>query len=364
MLKNRDTKRWTILEYKNLLLFPYRIVQENGRRKSKIIDENELRTKYPKTWQYLLENRKILENRERGKMRNNPYWYGYIYEKNHDKFELPKAVGKTLANRSTFAIDNSGKFYLTCGAGGGYGIITKEKWRDQVSVKFLVASLNSSIADWRVKQIASEFEGGFYSYDKNAIRTLPIKLPSTDEEKALVEEIEDTVEEIIDLLKKHHLVRSLWEEWSEKLGNKKLTLRKLIETWEKGVGRLPQERLFFTDVGIISDEGTEYDGFELELKDGVLKLLGREGDILTPVLELEGKEELLEHVYFSILSLLESRRKVRTLSDVLSKTTVPTIDGSPTETERITAIVKEKANAKHLTSFLGIVRENEPTLTP
>ncbi|KQH83097.1 hypothetical protein AMR53_02425 [Thermococcus thioreducens] len=172
------------------------------------------------------------------------------------------------------------------------------------------------------------------------------------------------MEEIIDLLKKHHLVRSLWEEWSEKLGNKKLTLRKLIETWEKGVGRLPQERLFFTDVGIISDEGTEYDGFELELKDGVLKLLGREGDILTPVLELEGKEELLEHVYFSILSLLESRRKVRTLSDVLSKTTVPTIDGSPTETERITAIVKEKANAKHLTSFLGIVRENEPTLTP
>ncbi|ASJ12366.1 Eco57I restriction-modification methylase domain-containing protein [Thermococcus thioreducens] len=362
LLKNRDTKRWTILEYKNLLLFPYRIVQENGRRKSKIIDENELRTKYPKTWQYLLENRKILENRERGKMRNNPYWYGYIYEKNHDKFELPKAVGKTLANRSTFAIDNSGKFYLTCGAGGGYGIITKEKWRDQVSVKFLVASLNSSIADWRVKQIASEFEGGFYSYDKNAIRTLPIKLPSTDEEKALVEEIEDTVEEIIDLLKKHHLVRSLWEEWSEKLGNKKLTLRKLIETWEKGVGRLPQERLFFTDVGIISDEGTEYDGFELELKDGVLKLLGREGDILTPVLELEGKEELLEHVYFSILSLLESRRKVRTLSDVLSKTTVPTIDGSPTETERITAIVKEKANAKHLTSFLGIVRENEAYL--
>ena len=362
LLKNRDTKRWIILEYKNLLLFPYKIVQENGKRKSKIISENELRTKYPKTWQYLLENKELLKNRERGKMKDSPYWYGYIYEKNHDKFELPKAVGKTLANRSTFAIDNSGKFYLTCGAGGGYGIITKEKWRGQVSVKFLVASLNSSIVDWRVKQIASEFEGGFYSYDKNAIRNIPIKLPTTDEEKALAKEIEDTVEEIIELLKRHHFVKSLWEEWSGKLGNKKLTLRKLIEKWEKGVGRIPQERLFFTDVKIISDEDTEYGGFELELKGGSLKLLGREGDILTPVLELEGKEELLEHIYFSILELLESRKKVKTLGDILNKTEVPTINGDPEETKRIIETIKERASVKRLTSFLEIIKDNEAYL--
>ncbi|WP_461864029.1 hypothetical protein, partial [Thermococcus sp.] len=254
--------------------------------------------------------------------------------------------------------DAEGKYYFT----GGYGTTIRDEYRDKISLPYLVGLLNSSLLDWRLKQISKERKGGYYSYEGKFIRELPIKLPSTDEEKALAEEIEDTVEEIIDLLRKHYQVKALWEEWSGKLGNKKLTLRKLIETWKKGVGRLPQERLFFTDVRIISDEETEYDGFELELKDGTLKLLGREGDILMPVLELEGKEELLEHVYFSILSLLESRRKAKTLGDVLGKTTVPTIDGSPTDTERITAIVKEKGNAKHLTSFLGIVRENEAYL--
>jgi len=226
----------------------------------------------------------------------------------------------------------------------------------------LVGLLNSSLLDWRLKQISKERKGGYYSYEGKFIRELPIKLPSTDEEKALAEEIEDTVEEIIDLIKKHHLVKSLWEEWSGKLGNKKLPLKKLIETWEKGVGRIPRERLFFTDVRVTSDERTEYDGFELELENGTLKLLGRERDMLTPVLELDGKEELLEHVYFSILSLLESRRKTKTLGDILSKTLVPTIDGSPTETERITAIVKEKAETKHLTSSIKIVKENEAYL--
>ncbi|WP_297073239.1 hypothetical protein [Thermococcus sp.] len=113
---------------------------------------------------------------------------------------------------------------------------------------------------------------------------------------------------------------------------------------------------------INSDEETEYDGFELELSNGTLRVLGREGDILTPILELEGKEEILEHVYFSILSLLESRKKVKTLGDILNKTVVPTIEGNPVETERITTIVKGKANAKHLTSFISLVKENEAYL--
>lgn len=365
LLKGDEIKRWLIPEYNYLILFPYRVTEANGERKAELIPTEELKSKYPRIWEYLNipEVKEKLEGREKGKMKNSPRWYGYVYEKNHEKFELPKLITGVLSSEARFAVDKDGQYYFVGGGtAGGYGISIKEEYKDKVSLEFLAALLNSSLLDWRVKQIGSEFEGGFYSYGKASIKDLPIKLPQTDEEKALAEEIEDTVEEIIDLLKKHHLVRSLWEEWSEKLGNKKLTLRKLVKMWEKEVGKVPAEKLFFTDVRITSDEETEYDGFELELRKGTLKLLGRERDILTPILELEGKEELLEHVYFSMLSLFDSRRRVKTLKDILDKTIVLTIDKSPSETIRIVAVVREKANVKHLTSSLKLVKRNEAYL--
>lgn len=365
LLKGDEIKRWLIPEYRYLILFPYRVSEVDGKRKAELIPEEELKSRYPHIWEYLNipEVRKKLEGRDRGAWKGRDDWYAFGRRQNIEVIGLPKLITGVLSSEARFALDENGEYYFVGGGtAGGYGILIKEKYKDRISLEFLGALLNSSLLDWLVKQIGSEFEGGFYSYGKASIKDLPIKLPQTDEEKALAEDIEATVEEIIDLLKKHYLVKSLWEEWSEKLGNKKLTLRKLIKTWEKGVGKLPQERLFFTDVRIISDEETEYDGFELELKGGTLKILGREGDILTPIIELEGKEELLEHVYFSMLSLFDSRRRVKTLKDILDKTIVPTIDKSPLETIRIVAVVREKANVKHLTSSLKLVKRNEAYL--
>ncbi len=352
LVSGENVNRFIVPHYDKVILFPYEVTSDGYH----LIPEKDFKEKFPRAWNYLLENKNILESREKGKIAKNHGWYAFGRLQNIDKQHLRKLMVPRLVTDLKVAYDPNGAFCLDNVDVNGISL------KESHSYRYILGILNSSVLNYVFKQNSVEFASGYYSANKQFIKDLPIKLPSTDEEKALAEEIEDTVEEIIDLLRKHYQVKALWEEWSGKLGNKKLTLRKLIETWKKGVGKLPQESLFFTDVRIISDEETEYDSFELELKDGILKLLGREGDILMPVLELEGKEELLEHVYFSMLSLLESRRKVKTLGDVLSKTTVPTIDGSPTDTERITAIVKEKANAKHLTSFLGIVRENEAYL--
>jgi len=365
LLKGDEIRRWIIPRYNSLILFPYRVLEENGEGRAILISADELQREYHRIWEYLNlpKVKKKLEGREKGTWKGRADWYAYGRRQNIEAIGLPKLITGVLSSEPRFALDKGGNYYFVGGGtAGGYGILIREDYNDKASLEFLGALLNGSLLDWRVKQVGSEFEGGFYSYGKASIKCLPIKLPSTDEEKALAEKIEDAVEEVIELLRKHYLVKALWEEWSEKLGKKKLTFRKLIERWDRGTGKIPQERLFFNNVRKFSDEGTEYDGFELELKDGTLRLLGREGDILMPILELEGKEEILEHVYFSILSLLESRRKVKTLGDVLSKTAVPTVGGDPAETGRITAIVRERANAKHLTSFIGIVRESEAYL--
>ncbi|WP_461867021.1 Eco57I restriction-modification methylase domain-containing protein [Thermococcus sp.] len=352
LVSGENVSRFVVPKYDKLILFPYYV----GPDGYQLIPEEDFKKKFPRAWAYLIENKNSLEKREKGKVAKTYGWHAFGRLQNIDKQHLRKLMVPRLVTDLKVAYDPDGKFCLDNVDVNGVSL------KEGHSYIYFLGLLNSSLLNYIFKQNSVEFASGYYSANKQFIKDLPIKLPQTDEDKALAEEIEDTVEEIVELLRKHYLVKSLWEEWSGKLGNKKLTLRKLIEKWEKGVGRISGERLFFTDVRMLSDEETEYDGFELELKDGSLKLLGRVGDILTPVLELEGKEELLEHVYFSILSLLESRRKVKTLGDVLSKTLIPTIDGSPAETERITAIVKEKANAKHLTSFLSMVKDNEAYL--
>ena len=47
------------------------------------------------TWQYLLENKAYLENREDGKMKGSK-WYAYIYPKNFDVISLPKIFTQIL----------------------------------------------------------------------------------------------------------------------------------------------------------------------------------------------------------------------------------------------------------------------------
>jgi len=358
LLKGEEIKRWIVPEYRYVLLFPYKVLEKNGMKKAELLSKNELK-KYPKIWEYLNENKERLENRERGKLKGSPRWYGYIYEKNHDKFELPKILIQVLSNKPTFALDDIGQYYFVGGGtAGGNAIILKED--TSVSLRYLLALLNSSLLDWRVKQIGSEFEGGFYSYGKASIKDLPIKLPQTPE---LVEEIETTTEEIIELLKKHYEIKSLWQKWSEKLSDKKLTLRTLIDQWKRGIGVIPPENLFITNVEFKSDEETEFDEFDAAVEGKTLKILGREADAFYMIAEIEASsEEIAEHLYFSLLSLLESRRKVKTLGDLLSKTGIPTIRGSPKETVRIVNAVKTSANVKHLTSSIKMAKENEAYL--
>lgn len=101
--------------------------------------------KYPRTWQFLLDNKELLGTRERGTFSDRSDWYGYVYLRNMDKFDLPKIMTQVLADKSSFALDINGKYYFPGGGNaGGYGIIPEE---ENLSLKFLCALLNSSLLD-------------------------------------------------------------------------------------------------------------------------------------------------------------------------------------------------------------------------
>jgi type I restriction-modification system DNA methylase subunit len=66
LIKGGNAKRYFLKPTRLVILFPY-IKGANGNMR--LITENELRELYPRTYSYLLENKKYLESRERGKMK-------------------------------------------------------------------------------------------------------------------------------------------------------------------------------------------------------------------------------------------------------------------------------------------------------
>ena len=165
LIKGGDSKRYHLSRTKRLILFPY-APQDT---KTDLIPTAYLKENYPLTWQYLLDNKTYLENRENGKMRG-PRWYGYIYPKALEVMPLPKIFTPDIAAHSSLSLDEKGDVFFTGGVSGGYGILVKPEY----SRNYILALLNSRLLEWYLQRIASQMRGGYFSYESRFIRGLPI----------------------------------------------------------------------------------------------------------------------------------------------------------------------------------------------
>jgi type I restriction-modification system DNA methylase subunit len=163
-LQGREIKPYRILASGKVVIIPYEVM--NGR--ADLIDEKEMGQRFPKVFAYLLENKTHLESRERGRMRG-PDWYAYIYPKNIEVMRRSKILVPDIADRASFALDESGKFAFT----SGYAITLKRNVDE--SPKYILGLLNSQILDFYLKTISTTMRGGFFRYFTQYIEQLPIR---------------------------------------------------------------------------------------------------------------------------------------------------------------------------------------------
>jgi len=191
-LKGREIKPYQILPPGQVIIIPYRI---NGGR-TELIPENELGRKFPNTYTYLHENKTYLEGRERGRMKG-PQWYGYVYPKNIEVMALPKILVPDIADRASFAFDETGKYTLT----SGYGITFKKSVAE--SPKYILGLLNSKVLDCYLKRISTTLRGGFFRYFTQFIEQLPIRPIDFDDptDKGRHDRMVQLVEQMLDLNK-------------------------------------------------------------------------------------------------------------------------------------------------------------------
>lgn len=172
LLKGADTHRYEVLETDKVVFFPYKLA--NG--KSKFVELDELRKKYPLTYSYVVDNEKEFKSRERGKAGNMKEWYAYIYPKNLTKFEQDKLSSMEICtNHPNVALNDSGFYHATT----VYSWVKKDYVKE--SYEFFLAVANSNLIWWFIMNTGDTLRGDARRFKSNYLNPFP--LPTNVSEK-------------------------------------------------------------------------------------------------------------------------------------------------------------------------------------
>lgn len=183
LLKGEDVHRYDSIKTNRYVIFPYKI--ENG--KAVLYTENELSVLYPYGYAYLKECKEELRNREKGRLRNDDYWFRYIYPKNLVLFDNEKLVAPDISMGGNFALDTKGEFYQTTTI---YGYIKKSDIQE--NYKFWMALLNSRLCWWFLSNTGTVLANGFFRFKPDYIKPFPVPEPQqTSKGEIIIEKLAD-----------------------------------------------------------------------------------------------------------------------------------------------------------------------------
>lgn len=172
ILKGKDIHPYSVDWSRNYLIYPY---NEDG----KVIEEPVLKYEFPKTYQYLADNKEKLKGRSYFD-NSNKKWYELWNQRNSKRFLVPKIITLDNASKNSFAFDSKGEFLGTTTT---YSIILNDA--DLENYYYVLGLLNSSTLDKYHKLNTIPQAGGFYRYQALFIEDLPIFEGNTSKKKEL-----------------------------------------------------------------------------------------------------------------------------------------------------------------------------------
>jgi type I restriction-modification system DNA methylase subunit len=167
LLSGTDVNRYSKLPKRQYIIFPYTI--NNG--KAELIDFKIISEKYPKIAEYFSQNKKILQEREKGKLKDKP-WHGYIYQKNMAKQSLKKLCVPRLVENLYGSYDIKGDHYLDNVDVGG---LTLKGDYVNLELEYILSILNSKLMRWYFPFITEPFRGCWWSANKQYLSKLPMR---------------------------------------------------------------------------------------------------------------------------------------------------------------------------------------------
>ena len=195
-----NIRRYYFSNVTKRLIFPYVTIED----KSVLIDSKDYQNIFPLTWAYLEECKSRLSSRNKGNMGKD--WYGYVYKKNHTRFDSQKLLVPSLATGSCFSADLEGKYYFVGsggGGGGGYGISLLPE--TNINYLYLLGVLNSKLISAYLKTISTSFQHGYIALNRQYIEQLPVRTINFSDpaEKAQHDKMVSLVERMLALHMSH-----------------------------------------------------------------------------------------------------------------------------------------------------------------
>jgi hypothetical protein len=170
LLRGSDIHRYSVKEFSEYVLFPYEI---DGAQ-ANLMSERTLRRKYPLGWKYLLENRKAIEGREKGRMKG-PGWYGYIYPKNLTEFEQAKIMTPDIAYGCQMGYDDTRQMYHTTTV---YSFAFKPEVR--INPMYFLGVMNSKIMAFFLRMTGTVLRGGYTRFKTAYLSPFPMRTINFD----------------------------------------------------------------------------------------------------------------------------------------------------------------------------------------
>jgi type I restriction-modification system DNA methylase subunit len=164
-LMGKDVHRYEPPEPENVVIFPYTI--EEGR--ASLMSQDFIQKRFPKGWQYLVDNKDELAGREKGKMKGSSF-YAYIYPKNLAEFEAIKVMTPDICQGSQLTIDESATLYHTTTI---YSFIFKEGTIEDA--KYFLGVLNSKLLWFFLQSTGTVLRGGFVRFKTEYLKPFPIR---------------------------------------------------------------------------------------------------------------------------------------------------------------------------------------------
>jgi adenine-specific DNA-methyltransferase len=186
LLKGDDVHRYEKIETDRVVLFPYKLSAGGA----ELYKEEEIEKDFPNAYSYLKECEDILRDREKGRLKNDIFWYKYIYPKNLTLFRNEKLVAPEISLGGNFSYDQKGDFYSTTTI---YGYIKKKEVLE--SYKTLMAILNSQLFWWYLVNTGTVLANGYFRYKPNYIKPFPLPIIPQKSGK-LLDRIVDDISEI------------------------------------------------------------------------------------------------------------------------------------------------------------------------
>jgi hypothetical protein len=151
-----------------LVLFPYEVKQNEAR----LFTAGDMEKRFKRAWGYLNKNRTLLEDRENGAFKGSD-WYRFGRTQNLGMWEQPKLMVPYMITGLAAYLDAADNFYFINVTTGGYGITAKS---GGPSLAYLCALMNSTVLDFYLKRVSTNFHGGYFAANKQFIEQLPIRV--------------------------------------------------------------------------------------------------------------------------------------------------------------------------------------------